>query len=143
MFVPNLTAEQSANIKHWIDTLKDNRFKQTRECLHDINGYCCLGVALELQHGGGIWELVPLTTQYGYRVTDEFQTSYLLESLLSDRDRARYGLTQMGMRALSELNDLHKLTFREIAVILETAFANNIANATNMTNDIAQPNVNR
>lgn len=36
-------------IKKWIAALRSGEYKQTISCLHDANGFCCYGVACDLE----------------------------------------------------------------------------------------------
>lgn len=47
------------NAKLLIKTLRSGQYRQTKGCLRDGNGYCCLGVATDLFHkqtGRGEWK---------------------------------------------------------------------------------------
>lgn len=35
-------------IKEWIAALRSGTYSQTKDTLHDIDGFCCLGVAAEV-----------------------------------------------------------------------------------------------
>jgi len=35
-------------VKKWIKALRSGKYKQTSGSLHDVNGYCCLGVACKV-----------------------------------------------------------------------------------------------
>lgn len=127
MFVPNLTAAQRDNIKLWIEALKASKFTQTNGCLHDDKGYCCLGVAVELIHGNSVWQPLLTNERHSYlgrRQTNDRQTQDMLPS---DADINHYGLSTTGVNYLSELNDMHKYTFHDIAIALKTALYFNAA----------------
>ena len=40
----------------WADALESGKYPQCRGKLHDPDGYCCLGVLVELAYGPDIWE---------------------------------------------------------------------------------------
>lgn len=46
--------------KKWAEALRSGEYFQTRECLHDDDGYCCLGVACKVIDPN--YEVPPLFT---------------------------------------------------------------------------------
>ena len=54
---PGTDVEQYAmneNAKKWVAALRSGKYPQTKGYLHDLAGYCCLGVACEIS-GLGEW----------------------------------------------------------------------------------------
>lgn len=112
-------------IRKWIDALRSGDYKQGRGALcSDKNKYCCLGVACELlpKKFKGIW------------IEDKEDNSWNL-TINGDED-AHFGgdlpneiLNYIGINCyiqndLINLNDLNKLSFKQIAKYIETQILN-------------------
>jgi hypothetical protein len=117
------------NAKAWIAALRSKKYTQTKQYLHDKDGFCCLGVACELAIADG----VPLTQ----RLFDDGGTFYIdrgvidyggtISSLPSevkdwlgiDSDLGNYQDFVAEDTCLAWKNDGGK-TFEEIADIIES-----------------------
>lgn len=103
----------------WVEALRSGDYPQTKGCLRNTKGFCCLGVASDLyvKEVGGKWE------QTGYR--DEFQ--FLGNTAaLSEKVRVWLGMSSSSglfkdgdkVERLTDLND-NGIMFKEIADIVE------------------------
>lgn len=114
----------------WLKALRSGKYRQTCDKLQDDKGYCCLGVACQV--------LIPKDKQV--KETEEYydgskltyvtkKTKYLEGTSPRDQKAAPAWLKKIDMNfqkrfgcALSELNDDHQLTFKEIADLLEQEY---------------------
>lgn len=90
----------------WLKALDIGNYSQTTKCLRDNKGFCCLGVAREIQQSN-VW-------YYG-----EGSYYYLYGNLrfvqdLDGKTRERLGLTLDNMEELMSMND-SRFTFPQIA----------------------------
>ena len=101
--------------QNWLNALRSSKYQQTQGCLHDDDGFCCLGIMADI-------ELV----QSGEFEWDRRNGKYLLHILgikwFNDDSFLPADLMSGGLQAvLSEAND-SGLTFPEIADALESHF---------------------
>ena len=111
--------------RKWIKALRSGEFKQTKGILHDIDGFCCLGVAckvlipehkqkMRIENGkkylaGAIpsHERQPNAPKWLTRISPYFLNNYFLNG---------------NLRSLTALNDDAKFTFPQIADAVEKMF---------------------
>ena len=100
--------------KKWVNALRSGKYKQCQKTLHDGEGFCCLGVAIDL-----------LGVKWRKSVDGEYYPGYSREHMvLPDKIRKQIGMKNQAGRVvcnnvyLSELNDNGK-SFDEIADIIE------------------------
>lgn len=128
--------------REWIWALRTGGFPQTQGCLQDESGFCAFGVAIELNRVnlGGSWQIAP--EKYGGKFVLEFRypvddppnkfekTCGFLPLNLGNLMGFPKGSAQGFMMrlagiensvSLTNLNDNFKVTFQEIAMILELA----------------------
>ena len=46
--------EMPLPIRLWVEALRSGKYRQTTQCLHDRDGYCCLGVLCEVAIDNGV-----------------------------------------------------------------------------------------
>lgn len=117
----NMTTEEFR--LHWCEALRSGEYTQSKHCLHNDAGYCCLGVACEVYH-----KLVkPLFIEESVFVNN--RVAYNGEQLswpdevgaLADMYEAGKLQEKVGTNSyLAELNDSGDFTFNDIADIIET-----------------------
>lgn len=111
----------------WIDALRSNNYKQARhELVHQndqgIYEHCALGVLCDIAVQKGVITQTPL----GYRAQTDPETygeSAILPKAVADwaklRSRDPYTKYELDSELVSDLNDKRRLSFDEIASILE------------------------
>lgn len=102
-------------LKKWIAALDSGEYEQTKGCLEDRKGYCCLGVACKV--------LIPKNKQ------NLIMDTYLNGSMPDDQDHAPEWLKEISNdfrdktgNLLDVLNDDKGYTFTEIATLLELVY---------------------
>lgn len=98
-------------LDEWIEELESGKYLQTRDCLHNEEGYCCLGVYAQIlieREGFPGWEITPTNT-FSFMGWDK---------TLSKEVQERVGLDRMMMFDLAEMNDLGA-SFERIARALK------------------------
>jgi hypothetical protein len=119
------------NAKAWVEALKSGEFEQNTGSLCSNEAYCCLGVATELYRratGNGSWYpsrqgIMRFTTDeaaHGFQLLPEVKDWLGLYSEIGDY---MLTLTQPGRASgtnLAEANDVLRLTFKQIADIIES-----------------------
>lgn len=94
-----ITQEQLTNLRNLIVELESGKYKHTTNVLHNINGYCCLGVACEM-FGYNKWD-ESYSNMFSIYINGE-RSSITLPSSLIDR----FGLD-------------HNITFPDTFVVLD------------------------
>jgi len=107
--------------KRWIEALNSDEYKQTKGCLRDSTGYCCLGVLTDLyaKEHNQEWKL-----EGGYSFNGRNGTlPYCVSEWLGfEADDPNYISSSNGrIYFLSELND-NGYSFKKIAQIIEENF---------------------
>lgn len=64
--------------REWMNALRSDQYKQTRRFLHTQEGYCCLGVAMEVSDPTMLWKETPY---YGYYTPPHEDPRYLHDRL--------------------------------------------------------------
>ena len=121
-----MNTTQIQNVKKWIKELRSNNWHQTTHNLCNSTGYCCLGVACEIENvlipspnalgikgmiksdgtfGSGLPESEWFKKNYGIDIFQEFNVIDNLQY----KDRM----------SLAELNDFAGYTFIQIADVLQ------------------------
>lgn len=120
------------NAKKWVAALRSGEYKQTKEYLHDPNGYCCLGVACDVASKSGLNLEVILTNEVreeGGIPTEVQVTSYdgntqmlpyAVMNWLGLRESVGGYRVEGHTNCLTRLNDQEGYTFEEIAKIVES-----------------------
>ena len=105
-------------MKKWIKALRSGDYDQTKKCLQDEKGYCCLGVACEV--------LIPKSKQQKYSSSDFLQGLSPFNQIHSPRwlKYISVEIAKLYGVSLMNLNDKHNYTFNDIADLLEF-FTNN------------------
>ncbi len=105
--------------KLWIAALKSGKYKQTKKCLQDAKGYCCLGVLCDLHAN-------EMNGEWIKKRKDVSRLEYVdSKTVLPDVVRLwadlkdQCGLCSQG--SLANLND-EGVTFPEIAKIIQKEF---------------------
>ena len=114
----------NANVRTlWIEALRSGEYKQTREYLHNPQGYCCLGVLCDIfrkQNPSSCeWVLPQDKGSYVFSTNEEEDGWVQEESYPPILVRDWAGLSYSNMMALAKLNDDDHFTFNEIANVLE------------------------
>lgn len=108
------------NIEAWLDELRSANWTQTIGCLERIGvGYCPLGVACALyQREVGSLNIVP--SKVDSRIRSFEGSIFILPYKVADW----LGCTMVGQlndnRTIAQLNDHERLSFKEIADVIET-----------------------
>lgn len=117
----------------WLAALRSGKYKQARERLRDGGGFCCLAVLCDIAIKEGVsgeWAL-GATGETVFRwpaVADRYLTHHTEESLLPPHvrdwaglqsDNPRLKMDDYGHDTLSAMNDDHRLSFAEIADLIE------------------------
>ncbi len=103
--------------KKWLEALRSGEYKQTKSCLRNEYGFCCLGVLCDLyrEENGGKW------------IDEGYQKSFLQQGSLPAKEVVDWvGLRQSNPRvsngsrevSLSALND-NNSSFKEIADFID------------------------
>lgn len=119
-----------AKMKVWLEALRSGKFSQTRQKLHDRQGYCCLGVADEACFGAK-WK----PTIKGAYFDDEDNLTGLSAQRAKELGLLRYmtpgeegKIRSIGIRferarsrqdVLAGLNDQARYTLQEIADFIQ------------------------
>lgn len=116
----------------WLAALRSGTRKQAKNRLHTSEGFCCLGVACDLDVEAGGSEWVPPSLQagvkqepdQGYRWVSKTNKRDTEVVILPDSIQERLGLdlNPEDMSTLAVLNDRYGCTFAEIADVLELYF---------------------
>lgn len=106
----------------WAEALETTTERQTTGCLHDADGYCCLGIAIKvaMENGLSVREVAPTVWSNG---------KYIYQRNLADLPDAVvawYGFEDeeyphdpaFGELSYSQLNDVAKKSFKEIAQVV-------------------------
>jgi hypothetical protein len=102
----------------WCAALRSGEYNQIQGSLHTSEGYCCLGVACELESGSGIWKPLRELDPEEYLV-EKYKTNENEETALTNARLSRIGLSCDGMDTLADLNDQEGKSFAEIADWIE------------------------
>jgi len=129
--------------KQWLEALRSGRYKQGQQALcreSDFGKYtyCCLGVLCDLAQTAGIVTRLELTSaQIDELAVDDWEGEAIFDYFSSNGEsnfgtlpevvRQWTGLVSsnpevnspFGLTSLSQLNDLHSLSFFEIADLIE------------------------
>ena len=90
----------------WVAALRSGKYKQTRGTLKDKTGYCCLGVLCEATNSRK-W--------HGYSLLPR----HIMKKAGLQNECGTYVEYKNGQTLLTDLNDNRKLTFNDIADIIE------------------------
>lgn len=111
--------------QQWIEALRSGEYQQTEEQLRDHFGYCCLGVLCDLYckanegscwgDGGDLFRLRTNMEEYEF-VRLPMSVSEWAGLSGSDNPIVEYGEEKV---AISDLNDRERLSFNQIAAIIE------------------------
>lgn len=109
----------------WMEALRSGEYPQTQGRLRDGNGFCCLGVLVDLflKENEKEW----IEDQFGYMVADiygaedETLPRGVMEWAGLSNSNPDVILSEQTMR-ISDLNDIEKLNFTSIADIIESQF---------------------
>lgn len=113
--------------KKWIEALRSGKYKQTTNCLKDGNGYCCLGVGLDIIKD----DLHGVKWKPGYcgpilEYLDENGDTVILEGALDRKTHELLGIDYNVEGDLVEMNDIERKSFNEIADYLDYLERKNI-----------------
>lgn len=111
--------ELGKNQKKWVEALKSGKFKQGRNKLDDLNEgehyYCCLGVACVIAEEEGV-EVTKVEGRFlGLSLASQPEVANWLD-IYNELGNSKKSLLEM---SLSELNDSSRITFKQIADIIE------------------------
>lgn len=113
----------------WIEALRSGNYNQSKGCLRDDNGFCCLGVAaniltkdpwLKNKNDHGQYILRESGNESG--VLPDSRYARMVTSYAYNRDFAT------DQTSLAELNDAHGFTFPMIADVIESWWSDNPLN---------------
>lgn len=111
----------------WLEALRSGEYKQTKENLHDGNGFCCLGVLCDLhaKERGTNWvrlidlyelygemQLLPLSVQEWAGLDNDMGG-------MVDFEYEDDGVVYVKSESLPEINDRWNKDFNEIADLIE------------------------
>lgn len=110
------------NAQKWVKALRSGKYKQTKEFLHDQNGFCCLGVACEV-YNQEMKRLHKKQLETKLNNNTYETVSYNnYDTILPPKVRAWLNLSSKtgtyNDGDLSEMND-RGLTFKQIANVIE------------------------
>lgn len=115
----NANQDWRSRRKLWAKALRSGRFKQTKGCLEDKNGNCCLGVACRVAIENGV-SLTVTTNRSGETIFDG-HTVYLPRKVMDWFGLATLEGEIIGRSfSLISLNDLSGKSFEGIADIIES-----------------------
>jgi hypothetical protein len=118
-----MTQQLTPNQQQWITALRSGKYTQGKGCLHNTDGFCCLGVAAKefLTDDVVVTEVIDqydedyITWSYGSE--DEMAPKYVMKALgLYDNNGS--SRTNDDEMMLTHLND-DDSTFEQIADIIE------------------------
>lgn len=99
----------NAEVKQkWIDALRSGKYNQTKGCLHDNTGYCCLGVLCDVVDPNG-WDKGDGFRETIWNYKEEVDDLLLPPTLVEDLD-----IDEDAPVELSDMND-NGTPFAEIA----------------------------
>lgn len=124
--------------ERWVKELRSGNYKQTKDCLKDDDGYCCLGVLTDLAIQDGVidpWKVSSDTERSVYFIPsvdeDNPEETWDEESVLPPKVRDWAGLDlknphvrlseSISSVPISDPND-NGYTFEQIADIIEEQF---------------------
>lgn len=131
MTTKNLSLEQERNRKRWLDALRSGKYRQGREYLNRGGNYCCLGVAAKAVFDAD-WVTVPAVRALGaaggpckglpdpQAFTEEVDTEWVDTVSLPLPMLQALGLSEAAQDDLMQANDTDRLSFREIANMIES-----------------------
>lgn len=108
--------------QHWIEELRSDRYRQGRGALRShalsesVDSWCCLGVLLNLMVKPWAWET---STTNPYRDPRLLYSVDGLSAAIAHHLAMRIGLSEDEQHAFVHMNDSQRLTFRQIADIIE------------------------
>lgn len=107
---------ENKDIKKWTKALRSGEYKQTKGTLQDSRGFCCLGVACDIFIPKGD-QVVNRRKWIAGNVPASFQmfAPDWLKTINMD-------FSEITGKAVAELNDADKMTFNEIADVLEAVY---------------------
>lgn len=92
----------------WVEALRSGKYNQTRSCLKNLDGHCCLGVLCDVVNPKG-W----------LKGAGHEQGIGSMQNLMPDDGVMRsVGVDRKGLRRLAEANDIGE-TFAQIADRIE------------------------
>lgn len=104
-------SELNENAKKWVEALRSGKFHQTKECLYDDRGYCCLGVACHIMYEGD---------DSKYEGSDGELPDEVRDWLGLDGNLGEYHDGEEFYCDLVTLNDDRNYTFAQIADVIES-----------------------
>ena len=117
-----------ALMNRWIEALESGKYPQCQGALHNFEGYCCLGVLVDIEYGPDTWIDMSCDAEkecFGYSNSDygELLDDFPDNDLMDD-----VGINEMeiGPSDLSGMNDDGQ-SFAEIAAYLRERLAEYLA----------------
>lgn len=107
-------------VKTWIRALRSGDYKQTTGSLQSADGFCCLGVACDLFIPKKEKQLGKKGFLVGCNVSDQPAAPKWLLDIQS------VGFSEAHRESLVYLNDVEKLTFNEIADLLQAVYIHEV-----------------
>ncbi|BDA70210.1 hypothetical protein CAL7716_043760 [Calothrix sp. PCC 7716] len=113
-----MNEQQKELVKKWVDALRSGKYKQDTCQLKTDNGYCCMGVAVEVHPE---WKFSTVKRRY---INDEekligVENEYPSTEMLQD-----FGVPIKLARRLIQMNDIDDLPFKLIADYVEKELLN-------------------
>ncbi len=115
------------NIKKWIKALRSGKYRQGRYALRNSNNqYCCLGVVCDLwsKETKESWGVLNPDGNYTIKNEDQVLPIEVYKWLGFKEDNPSVDILDKDRweqrRTLTEWNDIDKLSFKEIADLIET-----------------------
>jgi hypothetical protein len=106
----------------WVEGLESGKYTQTRNHLEDANGNCCLGVGARIAMENGL--AITTTTAPNGIVSFDFKSDYLTDSVMNwlglRTEEGQYQAAEGITTDLTDLNDVRKLSFAQIAAIIRS-----------------------
>lgn len=106
------------NITKWVKALRSGEYKQTRGMLQNNKGFCCLGVACKIFISEKNQTLNDNDLLYGGLV-DQLNATQWLKNINGN-------FNNKTQKTFIKLNDIDKLTFDEIADLLEAVYIHKV-----------------
>lgn len=104
----------------WLEALRSGKYEQSRACLRDPKGFCCLGVLCDISELGK-WGHVISAHRYGAdkRLFPFLASGSSAVIYLPGAVTAEAGLSLPQVKHLATLNDAEGFNFPEIADYIE------------------------
>ena len=110
--------------KRWIEALNSDEYKQTKMCLKDSTGFCCLGVLTDLyiKEHSQEWKVIDMRDYYSFSGRSKTLPNCVGEWSGLETDDPNFLKSSNERVYLSQLNDDEGYSFKQIAQVIEKNF---------------------